>query len=105
MIIIMSEEERYNNRQIEKMFSEQSEDLKDHFDQKIEPLTTAVNKTNGRVGWLEKMVWLATGAVIILTPLTYWLATQVVNEKTEQATITQQAVSEALSQYNIKVSP
>lgn len=50
----MSDEIRYNNRQIERMLDTQSQDLKDHFDKAINPLTAQVGKTNGRVTELEK---------------------------------------------------
>lgn len=65
-------EPRYNNRQIEKMLSEQSADIKEHMDLKIAPLLTQVLKTNGRVTFNEKMIYLAIGALIILTPVFSW---------------------------------
>jgi hypothetical protein len=76
-ITIMSEEERYNNRQIERMLDEQSTDIKGHMDAAIAPLIVQTTKTNGRVGVMEKMVWMAAGAVVILTPFTYYLATEI----------------------------
>lgn len=65
-------EERYNNRQIEKMLSEQSADIKEHMDLKIAPLLTQVLKTNGRVTFNEKMVYTAMGALIMFTPVFSW---------------------------------
>lgn len=77
MNIIMVDEERYTNRQIERMLDSQSTDIKEHIDKAIGPLTAQVFKTNGRVGWLEKMVWMATGAVLVLFPITGWVLIQV----------------------------
>lgn len=65
-------EPRYNNRQIEKMLSEQSADIKEHMDLKTAPLLTQALKTNGRVTRNEQMIYLATGALIILTPVFSW---------------------------------
>ena len=72
----MADEERYNNRQIERMFDEQSKDLKEHFDGAINPLALEVRKTNGRVKFLEKMIWLAMGALAIITPIALWMFTE-----------------------------
>lgn len=49
----MSEEERYNNRQIEKMFNDQSIELKAHMDLVTRPILEQTLKTNGRVNGLE----------------------------------------------------
>lgn len=78
----MAEEERYNNRQIERMLDEQSSDIKGHMDAAIAPLVIQVTKTNGRVSVMEKMVWMAAGAVVILTPFTYYLANQIASINT-----------------------
>lgn len=75
--ITMAEEERYNNRQIERMLDDQSNDIKGHMDAALAPLIVQTTKTNGRVSVMEKMVWMAAGAVVILTPFTYYLATEV----------------------------
>ncbi len=52
------------------MLDKQSEELKEHIDKTVEPLLVQVKKTNGRLSWVEKMVWIATGSLIILVPLT-----------------------------------
>lgn len=52
----MHEEERYNNRQIEKMFTDQSADLKAHMDLVTRPILVQTTKTNGRVNVLEEKV-------------------------------------------------
>lgn len=95
-ITIMSEEERYNNRQIERMLDEQSSDIKEHMDAAIAPLVVQVTKTNGRVSVIEKMVWMAAGAVVILTPFTYYLASRISSIQESIQTQTRQAVDDAL---------
>lgn len=39
------------------------------------------NKTNGRVTWMERMIWGATGALTIITPISFWLVTEAMNEQ------------------------
>lgn len=68
-------EERYNNRQIEKMLTDQSADIKEHIDLKIEPLTAQVAKTNGTVRWQTKMLYVAIGALPLLSAW-MWIITQ-----------------------------
>lgn len=76
-------EERYNNRQVEKMFTDQSNDLKEHFDLKIEPLTTQVTKTNGTVRWLTKMIYVALGALPLLSIWAWIITQQFLSSQTE----------------------
>lgn len=99
----MAEEERYNNRQIERMFDEQSADIKEHFDTALAPVIAQTTKTNGRVGIIEKMVWMAAGAVVILTPFTYYLATEVANLKDDLREETRQAVDAAFRE-NLEIN-
>lgn len=81
-ISIMTEtEERYNNRQIERMLDSQSGDIKEHITSVISPLTIQVTKTNGRVRWLEKMIWMALGALALLTPWAIWMTSQQVERE------------------------
>ena len=94
----MSEEEHYSVRQIERMFDEQSSELKLHVTTALTPLTTQVMKTNGRLGVLEKMVWMAAGAVVILTPFTYWLASRLDRLDTELREEVQTAVNDAFDE-------
>lgn len=100
----MTDEERYTNRQIERMLDEQSNDLKGHFDLVIKPLVVQVTKTNGRVSWLEKMMWLALGALAIAMPILTWVVNTVSKQQAVQAVQTsqiQQAVRDALEIYEI----
>lgn len=53
MIWVMAEEERYSNRQIERMLENQSADIKGHIDLTTAPILTQVLKTNGRVTTAE----------------------------------------------------
>lgn len=76
-IIIMSEEERYSNRQFERMLDDQNKVLKEHMSLLITPLTTQVTKTNGTVKWQTKMLYMALGALILLVPWAGWVTTQI----------------------------
>lgn len=64
-------------KRLEKRLDAQSADLKEHMNLIIEPIRVQTTKTNGRVSIMEKMVWMAAGAVVILTPFTYYIATEV----------------------------
>lgn len=97
----MTDEERYTNRQIERMLDDQSNDLKGHFDLVIKPLVVQVTKTNGRVSWLEKMMWLALGALAIAMPLLTWVVNTVSKQQAVQTSQIQQAVRDALEIYEI----
>ncbi len=83
----MVDEERYNNRQIERMFDEQktefrkglesqSDDLKEHIDLALKPILEQVTKTNGRVTKLEdksieteKRMSRVDGALVVISLL------------------------------------
>ena len=72
-------------KRLEKRLDAQSADLKEHMNLIIEPIRIQTTKTNGRVSIMEKMVWMAAGAVVILTPFCVYLATKVTNLELEQA--------------------
>lgn len=55
-ITIMSDEEKYTNRQVERMLDEQSRDIKEHITIVTSPILDEVKKTNGRVTLLESQV-------------------------------------------------
>ena len=82
-------------KRLEKRLDAQSSDLKEHMSLIIEPIRIQTTKTNGRVSIMEKMVWMAAGAVVILTPFTYYLATEVGQLKDSVREETRQAVDEA----------
>lgn len=70
-------------KRLERRLDAQSADLKEHINLVIEPIRVQTTKTNGRVGIIEKMVWMAAGAVVILTPFTYYIATEITDIKDE----------------------
>lgn len=88
-------EERYNNRQIERMLDSQSSDIKEHITSVISPLTIQVTKTNGRVRWLEKMIWMALGALALLTPWAIWITS---HQLAQKDAITQVDLDQAVDQ-------
>jgi hypothetical protein len=53
ILIIMAEEERYNNRMLDDRFDRQTKDLKEHMELVTKPILEQVLKTNGRVTTLE----------------------------------------------------
>lgn len=55
-ITIMADEEKYTNRQVERMLDEQSRDIKEHITIVTSPILDEVKKTNGRVTLLESQV-------------------------------------------------
>ena len=91
----MSEEERYNNRQIERMLDEQSKELKEHFSLLINPLTQQVTKTNGTVKWQTKMLYMALGALMLLMPWAGWVTTTVLSQ--EKDAITKSDIDDAVN--------
>ncbi len=103
----------YNNRQIERMLDTQSQDLKDHFDKVINPLTERVGLTNGRVkeielknasqaGFNKAMVWVAMACLTSFIGLFGWVLYQEANidQRIQQdvAPIIQQALAEHAKQ-------
>lgn len=66
----------YSNRQIERMFDTQSTDIKTHISSEVAPLTEQVKATNGRLRFVEKLMWTAMGAVSVLVPWAAWLTLQ-----------------------------
>lgn len=99
----MTAEPRYNNRQVEKMLSEQSADIKEHMDLKIAPLLTQVLKTNGRVSFNEKMVYVAIGALGIFTPIFSWFILDYIAFKERFPNEVTEAVYNALENYQFEV--
>lgn len=77
-------EERYSNRQIERLLDEQSKDIKRHIDDKTTPILTQTMKTNGRVTTAEKDIvnqkvwrgWMVGGLTVISILLPVVVAVQ-----------------------------
>lgn len=60
-------------------------------------------KTNGRVNLLEKFMWVASGALLILTPIVGWLAVDYLNHRDQVPSLqVQTAVETALDNYIAK---
>ena len=97
------QEERYNNRQIEKMLGDQVADLKEHITLHIDPLTKQVTMTNGTVKWLTKMTYLATGALIVLWPIMAWFVRDYLVFKEHFSDSVSAAVMKTLDNYEIKI--
>lgn len=96
----MTDEERYNNRQVEKMFDDQSRDIKSHVDMKIEPLTAQVTKTNGTVAWQTKLLYTGLGALMLLVPWAGWVTTQILeNEDSLTRDDVIQIIDDSLEDY------
>lgn len=87
-------------RRLERRLDAQSDDLKEHMSLLTEPIRIQTTKTNGRVSIMEKMVWMAAGAVIILTPVTYYLASEVTDLKEHQSDIIRAEIRQALDDKN-----
>lgn len=89
------------------MLNEQSLDIKEHMDLKISPLLTQVLKTNGRVTFNEKMIYLAIGALAILTPVFSWFILDYISFKEQLPTkigdVVDGAVYRALDNYQWEV--
>lgn len=105
-IIIMSEEERYNNRQIERMLDEQSKELKEHISLLISPLTKQVMLTNGTVKWQTKLLYIGIGALVLLTPWASWVTVSLLSQ--DKNLITQEDLDTAVNnavQRNLEVNP
>jgi hypothetical protein len=71
--VVMAEEERYSNRQIERMLENQTHDLKEHMSNLTAPILAQVLKTNGRMNKAEQdivnqKVWRGwqNGAIAVL---------------------------------------
>lgn len=93
-VIIMSEEERYSVRQIDDRFRNQTEDLKEHMNLLISPLTKQVTLTNGTVKWQTKMLYMAIGALMFLIPWAGWVTTTILSQS--KNIITQEDIDRAV---------
>jgi hypothetical protein len=92
-------EQPYSNRQIEKMLDDSVNDIKEHITLHIDPLSKQVTYTNGKVRWLEKMMYVALGSFIILAPIFgYWMKDYFQFKDTYQERL-DQSVAEAFEKY------
>jgi hypothetical protein len=93
IITIMADEERYSNRQIERLLDEQSSDIKGHIDLVTRPILDQVLKTNGRVtkneddivkhkewrGWIMGGLAVLSFFVTSLIGLQVWMVVQILH--------------------------
>lgn len=59
-------EERFTNRELIKMFHDQSEDLKNYMDLKITPLTEQVKYTNGKLKRMSVILIIVASVTLTL---------------------------------------
>lgn len=90
-------EPRYTNRQIEMFLSQLRDYFSTELSQVIQPLTAQVTKTNGTVSMLTKLVYMAMGALIILTPWAMWVTETVLKLQAQKVEpVTQADIDEAV---------
>ena len=86
------DEDRYNNRQLERIIDQQSTDIKDYLAEVINPLTTQVTLTNGRVrsleGYRNLLVGFCSCMVLIVIPTLAFLALQIFTNSNNIAALT-----------------
>lgn len=105
----METEERYNNRQIERLLDNQTADIKELMKSELAPILAQTTKTNGRVTSLEDKsartagqvslaAYIGIPIISIIVSVISWMALQIV-----AIPITvQHAVTEALLPYSSK---
>jgi hypothetical protein len=59
-------------------------------------------KTNGRVNWMEKTIWLSMGAIPLLTIWAGWLTLEILDGRDVRSNEIQSAVIQALDNYETK---
>lgn len=62
-------------------------------------------KTNGRVNWMEKTIWLSMGAIPLLTIWAGWLTKEMLEARSPQSIEIQAAVTQALDAYDSRLEP
>ena len=91
----------YTKRELDAKFSLIEEKLFDEKTGFLPRIERQTIKTNGRVTKHDKMLWVALGALSIITPLSFWVVNQVSDESKTISTIErleiQAAVSSAIS--------
>ena len=85
----------YSNREIDRMHDNIFSALC-----RIEKQTV---ETNGRVSWLEKMMYMAIGALFFVTPLLTWLLVDYVAFQEQYSKEVRSAVVETISNYQFEV--
>ncbi len=108
MLIIKAEEERYSNRQIERLLDEQSKDIMRHIDDATAPILAQTMKTNGRVTASEQQIgsvknrnsWFMGGLAVItvLIPMIVGIQVWMFLKILDIPHVVQQAVDEGFNQ-------
>lgn len=103
----MVDEERYSNRQVERLLDEQSKDIMRHIDDATAPILAQTTKTNGRVTKNEEQIsslrsknaWFMGGIAVIsvLIPLIVGLQVWMLLRILDIPHTVQQAVDEGIN--------
>lgn len=91
--------EKYSDGVLDEKFINIEDKMEAHFDaqnQTLIRIESQTTKTNGRVKWLEKMIWLAVGALAPLTFWSIWLTNETLKSKEELSPIQNQAIQAAV---------
>ena len=73
--------------------------IKEYINLKTSPIIEQVMKTNGRVSFNEKMIWLAMGAIIILAPIFSWFLLDYIEFKQQLNSQIEKSVTSVLNNY------
>ena len=69
-----------------------------------EKILSQVTYTNGRVRWLEKMIYLALGALIILTPICTWFIKDYIDFKQSYRSDLSDTIYDVLDHYQFELT-
>jgi len=78
--------------------------IKEYIDLKTSPIIDQVMKTNGRVSFNEKMIWLAMGAIMILAPLFSWFLLDYIEFKQQLNSQIEKSVTTTLDNYEFEIA-
>ena len=78
--------------------------IKEYINLKTSPIIEQVMKTNGRVSFNEKMIWLAMGAIIILAPIFSWFLLDYIEFKQQLNSQIEKSVSTVLNNYEFEIA-
>lgn len=78
--------------------------IKEYINLKTSPIIEQVMKTNGRVSFNEKMIWLAMGAIMILAPLFSWFLLDYIEFKQQLNSQIEKSVTTTLDNYEFEIA-